>query len=282
VSVLMCSICDLGDPGDSIVDERSKDVDSRQAVVGWFRYICVPAESTSTSRVPPPANTLSPDAAHRQRRSFDAWIRRNWWCVLCPLISFGWLTWVGFVYAGARARVNSWFGYAIAYGVLSGVAIGLLTAAGNDTRGAMHSAAIAMSLGMMLGGTVHGLGIRGRYEARIAQISDTTLEAAERRLSAQRLARRLVLDQPERARQLGVGRPDLLGSFNAGLVDLNSAPAFVIESVSGVDAQTAARIIRTREQLKGQFSSLDDMDLVLDLPEDIVAKLRDVAIFVPR
>jgi DNA uptake protein ComE-like DNA-binding protein len=146
----------------------------------------------------------------------------------------------------------------------------------------MHSAGIAISLGMMLGGTMHGLGIRGRYEARVAKISDMTLEAAERRLSAQRHARRLVRDQPEQARQLGVGRPDLLGSFNAGLVDLNSAPAFVIEAVSGVDAQTAAHIVHMREQLKGQFSSLEDMDLVLDLPGDTLAKLRDVAVFVSR
>jgi hypothetical protein len=91
----------------------------------------------------------------------------------------------------------------------------------------MHSAAIAIPPGMMLGGTMHGLGIRGRYEARRAEISDATLEAAERRLSAQRLARRLIRDHPDEARELGVGRADLLGSFNAGLVDLNSAPAFV-------------------------------------------------------
>lgn len=219
---------------------------------------------------------------NRERGSFDAWIRRNWWCVLCPLISFGWLTWVGFAYVGARARMKSWFGFAIAYGVLSGVAIGLLTAAGNDTRGPMRSAAMAISLGMMVGGTMHGLGIRGRYEARRAEISDTTLEAAERRLSAQRFARRLIRDQPDEARQLGVGRPDLLGSFNAGLVDLNSAPAFVIESVSGIDAQTAARIVQAREKIEGQFESLGDMDLVVDLPEEILAKLRDVAVFVPR
>jgi len=52
-----------------------------------------------------------------------------------------------------------------------------------------------------------------------------------------------------KARQLGVGRPDLLGSFSAGLVDLNSAPAFAIESVSGIDSLTAARIVETREQV---------------------------------
>jgi hypothetical protein len=199
--------------------------------------------STDSSRVRPPANTVPPAFRDRERRTFDAWIRRNWWCVLCPLMSFGWLTWVGFAYVGARARMKSWLGFAVAYGVLSGVSIGLLTAAGSDTRGAMHSAAIAIPLGMMLGGTMHGLSIRGRYEARRAEISDTTLESAERRLSAQRVARRLIRDHPDEARQLGVGRADLLGSFNAGLLDLNSAPAFVIESVSGIDAPTAARIV---------------------------------------
>jgi hypothetical protein len=197
-------------------------------------------------------------------------------------MSFGWLTWVGFAYVGARARMKSWLGFAVGYGVLSGVSMGLLTAAGSDTRGAMHSAAIVIPLGMALGGTMHGLGIRGRYEARRAEISDTTLEEAERRLSAQRLARKLICENPDEARQLGVGRPDLLGSFNAGLVDLNSAPAFVIESVSGIDADTATRIVQAREQIEGQFGSLEDMDLVLDLPGETLARLRDVAVFVPR
>lgn len=197
-------------------------------------------------------------------------------------MSFGWLTWVGFAYVGARARLKSWFGFALAYGVLSGVSIGLLTAAGNNTRGGLHSAGIAIPLGMMLGGMVHALAIRGRYEARIAEISDASLEAAERRLSAQRLARKLIRDEPEKARQLGVGRPDLLGSFNAGLVDINSAPAFVIESVSGIDAKIATHIVEARDEIQGQFASLEDMDLVLDLPDDVLTKLRDVAVFVPR
>lgn len=56
----------------------------------------------------------------------------------------------------------------------------------------------------------------------------------------------------------------------------------MIESVSGVDAHTAARIVQTREELNGQFASLEDMDLVLDLSEDVLAKLRDVAVFVSR
>jgi len=115
-----------------------------------------------------------------------------------------------------------------------------------------------------------------------AQNSPTTLESAERRVSAQRIARQLVRDDPERARQLGVGRPDVLGSFDAGLVDLNSAPALVITSVSGIDAETAERIVETRERLGSTFSSLEDMDLVLDLPENVLAKLHDAAVFVPR
>lgn len=72
--------------------------------------------------------------------------------------------------------------------------------------------------------------------------------------------------------------------IHAGLVDLNlnSAPAFVIESVSGIDAPTAARIVQAREQIGGQFASLEDLDLVLDLTEETLAKLRDVAVFVSR
>src|SRR3954469_13663141 len=92
-----------------------------------------------------------------ETRRFDRWIRRNWWCVLCPLMSFGWLTWLGFVYVGARARQTSWFICGAAYGLLSGVAMALLTVAGDDPRDAMHSAGICIALGMALGGMMHGL-----------------------------------------------------------------------------------------------------------------------------
>ncbi len=69
-------------------------------------------------------------------------------------------------------------------------------------------------------------------------------------------------------------------SFDAALIDVNSAPVEVLGRLPGVDEALAQRIAAARDDLGG-FSSLEDLDVVLDLPEPTLARLRDVAVFVP-
>jgi hypothetical protein len=226
-----------------------------------------------------PATDQTSPASTCQPQTFDAWIRRNWWCVLLPITSFGWLTWLSFVYAGARAREWTWFAFGVAYGLLAGLGFALVNAAEN-VDDPSHGAGISIALGLMGGGLMHGLAIRKRFEARCAEIANDGLDAAERRRSLQRLGRRIALEEPLRARELGVGRPDLRGAFDAELVDLNSAPAGAIAAGCGVDPDVAARIVRVREQIGGGFASLEDMDLVLDLPVPVLERLRTTAVFV--
>ena len=49
----------------------------------------------------------------------------------------------------------------------------------------------------------------------------------------------------------------------------------------GLDAELAARILDLRSEGVG-FASLEDMDLVLDLPLATLHELQDVAVFLPR
>jgi DNA uptake protein ComE-like DNA-binding protein len=80
---------------------------------------------------------------------------------------------------------------------------------------------------------------------------------------------------------MGVGRPDEPGAFDAGLVDVNNAPATTLLRLPGIDDSLATRIVETRAQTNG-FSSLEDLGAVLDLPGDLVERLRDHVVFLPR
>jgi hypothetical protein len=84
---------------------------------------------------------------------------------------------------------------------------------------------------------------------------------------------------PLAARERGVGRPDIRGADHGELVDVNHAPAAVLQTLPGIDADLARRIVATREGV-GQFSSVADMAFVLDLDPDSAARLERVAIAV--
>jgi DNA uptake protein ComE-like DNA-binding protein len=71
------------------------------------------------------------------------------------------------------------------------------------------------------------------------------------------------------------------GSFDGGLVDLNSAPAAVIARLPGVGAPLAKRIVKAREEVNG-FASLDDLGQLLDLDAPAVDRLRDAVVCLPR
>lgn len=101
--------------------------------------------------------------------------------------------------------------------------------------------------------------------------------APARRDQALQLAR----EKPALAHEIGVGRPDQPGAFDAGVVDLNNAPASALARLPGVGDDLATRIIEARTQTNG-FSSLEDLGIVLDLPGDLVEHLRDHVVFLPR
>jgi DNA uptake protein ComE-like DNA-binding protein len=78
-----------------------------------------------------------------------------------------------------------------------------------------------------------------------------------------------------------VGRPDLPGAYDGGLVDVNHAPVEIIATLPGFDRELARRALAAREQVDG-FSSLEDLGTVLDLPGDQVEDLRHHVVFLPR
>jgi DNA uptake protein ComE-like DNA-binding protein len=195
------------------------------------------------------------------------------------LLPLGWTAWVSFAYAGVRARQPRWLAAAGAYLAAAAASIGLTgitgVGAGDAGNGVAEDVGTAIGLLAWAAAIVHGLRIRREVERRIG-----LRERADDALRQRQHARELAATRPAAARALGIGRPDLNDAEHAGLVDLNSAPAATIAALTGVDATVAERIVAEREQLGG-FSSLEDLGLRLDLPGDVVERLRERALLVP-
>jgi DNA uptake protein ComE-like DNA-binding protein len=94
-------------------------------------------------------------------------------------------------------------------------------------------------------------------------------------------AQELVREEPEVARELGVGRPELPNAESMGVVDVNHASAEAMARVTGLDHDAVERIVATREEVRG-FSSAEDLGHLLDLDPGVVERLRNVTVYVPR
>jgi DNA uptake protein ComE-like DNA-binding protein len=123
--------------------------------------------------------------------------------------------------------------------------------------------------------------IRGSYDRRMASPLHAATEAGEARLQERRQALETARQNPALAQEIGVGRPDQPGALDAGLVDVNNAPASALMRLPGIDDGLATRIVEARAQTDG-FSSLEDLGTVLDLPGDLVERLRGHVVFLPR
>lgn len=70
---------------------------------------------------------------------------------------------------------------------------------------------------------------------------------------------------------------DVPGAHDAGLVDINNAPAAVLARLQEVNDALATRIVEARAGTDG-FSSIEDLGMALDLDPTLVEGLRDQVI----
>ena len=114
---------------------------------------------------------------------------------------------------------------------------------------------------------------RMTVHAKYAQQDAETEYLDFHRSAALDLARK----NPERARAVGVGRPDLPDAQHGYVVDVNHAPAGVVATLPGVNNDLAAEIVRLRGELNG-FDSINDLGSLLDLHPRVVAAMRERAV----
>jgi hypothetical protein len=198
--------------------------------------------------------------------------RSRWpWLSLLPL-GFG--AWVP-IYAGVRARVATWTVLGIVWCVIA--VAGWAVSTGHKSS----SLAGFLIIVAWVGAAATSFVIRSAYDRRMASPLLNATERAEERLGDRHHALQIARENPSLAREMGIGRPDLPGSTDAGLVDVNNAAASAIGGLPGVDEALATRIVETRAEVGG-FCSVEDLGIALDLAPEIVEDLRDRAVFLPR
>jgi DNA uptake protein ComE-like DNA-binding protein len=209
------------------------------------------------------------------RRGGPPGLRAKAWLLLC--LPLGATTFAAFGYIGIRARRRRWLAWA---GVYAATLAGWLVL---DTP--KHPSGIAEGVGAVLwlvtwiGGGVHALVVSNDAVRRIHASEDPMVEAAQARIERRAAGRRLLARQPALAREMGVGRPDISGADDCGLVDVNHVPAEMLTRLPGITADLAGRIAAGRAQAGG-FSSAEDLGILLDLPPATVDGLRDMAVFI--
>jgi DNA uptake protein ComE-like DNA-binding protein len=210
--------------------------------------------------------------AHARTSRFRA---KAWLLLTVPV---GLTTWAAFLYIGIRARRPRWLVWAGVY--LAGVVVWLVLDAPAKPNSTAQGIAAAVALATWIGGGVHALVVSNDAVRRIQGSEDPALEAAETRIERRAEGRHLLASKPVLAREVGVGRPDIPGADDYGLVDVNHCPAIALTRLPGVGNDLAARIVHQREQAGG-FSSVEDLGMVLDLPPATVDGLRDTTVFLP-
>jgi Helix-hairpin-helix motif len=194
--------------------------------------------------------------------------RGRW--VLTSLIPFGWVTWAGFLYAGFRAKKPAWIAAGAAYLAITVLTL-FVTSLDNNEDGLEDNLGYILMFSAWGVGILHSFLTRKPYLRRIDMLDDPALEQARLARERQAYARELARSDPELAREALIG---CSGGFDeGGVVDVNHAPVEDIADLPGIDAATARRIVAVRDGVGG-FSSLEDLGMTMDLPGDVVEKLR--------
>jgi hypothetical protein len=196
------------------------------------------------------------------------------WALL-PLVTLGLASVATFAYGAIRLRSRSLGFCAAGYG-LAATAFLVLANTGSD---ASWQANLGVGIGLTAAAiaTVQAFAIRQRvFSGPIITAEDKAREVLRRR----DYSRKLLTDNPQLAKELNIGRPDLHSEFDdGGLIDVNHVPEEFLTMLPGIDTVLASTIIEVRDPIGG-FDSLDDMEILLGLPPQRLDWARERAIFV--
>jgi len=111
------------------------------------------------------------------------------------------------------------------------------------------------------------------------QRNQRALAAARDRIERRKEARHLLARDPDLAREMRIGRPDLPRDYDdGGLVDVNHVPPAVLAAQLGLAQGEVTDVLAARDKL-GKFTSADELCAYTELSPDRVDELRDLMIF---
>ncbi|GAB2813184.1 hypothetical protein GCM10027176_17020 [Actinoallomurus bryophytorum] len=198
---------------------------------------------------------------------------------LVPLLSVGFGAPASFLYAGVRRRSVALGGAAVGYGAAVTFEFAAFLAGG----GAAALGLLVMALTWTIS-AAHALAARPRVyppDNVRDRMNRRVVEMARQRRGLREAARKIVLDDPGLARELRIGRPDLLPRpfDDGGLIDVNHVPPEVLSRLPGLTYAMVDRIMGLRTE-QGGFVSAEEMALHADLPPSIVSEIAEYALFV--
>lgn len=180
------------------------------------------------------------------------------------------------IFAGVRARKPLWTLIGVVLTVIA--MVGWVVAAVTNGDSALAGGLIIFA---WVGAVATSFTIRQAYARALESPWADALESAESKLAERDRARRLARQRPRLALEMGIGRPDVPGAHDAGLIDVNHAGRGALMRLPGIDGTLAAQIIAVRGRIHG-FLSLEDLGAALDLDGHLVEDLRDRVVFLPR
>ncbi|MEU7845252.1 BTAD domain-containing putative transcriptional regulator [Micromonospora sp. NPDC049114] len=230
---------------------------------------------------PPPASGTKPP-----RRQAPRWASRTVTILgtVLVLLSFGCLTWlVILAYAGWR---RSWrlAVAGVGYLALLVVEVTMLDIENPDAEVPGPEAVTFLGLALItwLAGAVHVVLLsRGLWEAITGRPDSARGRADEERRIRREHARYLLYHYPAARAELGLGRPDLPGTFDdGGLVDVNAVPEQVLTALPGLTSEQGRQIVVDR-WLRGPYASMEELAARCLLPPSATEPLRDLLLFLP-
>jgi hypothetical protein len=205
------------------------------------------------------------------------------WALL-PVLSFGQLAPIPIIYAAVKLRTWTLWAASALYTVAT---IVLWSATTTVTSGPVEPAELSdppgwtvpLLLGLIVVPTAHAFVVRARVFGPKPQqpALAAALQARQRREEARAIAAR----DPDLARELRIGRPDLPRQFDdGGLVDLNQVPASVIVHLLGLSEAEAAEVVEARDRVGG-FISAEEVIAHTTLSPTLVDGIRERLVFLP-
>lgn len=197
----------------------------------------------------------------------------SWLWVAIPVLSVGTLAWIPTLHAAAqlRSRICAHWTLVLAAFLVPAFSI----------TGAATPLAFAAAGGF---GSVQAIRLRGIiFGEALRRSSDLDPIAAGRRQRKLRTeARRLIARDPQLARELHVGRPDIPHRRydDGGLVDVNTTPESTLGDHLKLDTEVVERIVLVREQV-GTVSSVDEFVARCMIPREVVSRIRHLAVAIP-
>jgi hypothetical protein len=205
------------------------------------------------------------------------------WALL-PVLSYGYLAPVPIIHAAVKLRTWTLWAAGALYAAATAVWWSVTMTVSDEPVDPNQLSdppgwSLLVLLGLLVVPTAHALAVRGRVFAPGPQ--DPALVAALHARQRREEARAIAARDPDLARELRIGRPDLPRRFDdGGLVDLNHAPVPVMVQQLGLSEADAAKVVEARDRLGG-FSSAEEVIAYTDLSPSLVDGIRERLVLLP-